>query len=69
MLSLKADLVSIEQKGLLSERKRATKAFMTLFGRKIAQYFQKWKHGAITKGIKMNQNFKIRLVKLYRSKL
>jgi len=42
---------------------------MTVFGKRLSQYFQKWKNGAITKARKMDKDFKIRLIKLYRSKL
>ena len=42
---------------------------MTLFGRLVSQYFQKWKQGAATKAVKLDNDFKIHLIKLYRQKL
>ena len=45
------------------------KAFMTLFGRQLSQYFNHWKNSAITKKTKTNGDFKQRLIKLYRSKI
>ena len=42
---------------------------MTLFGRLVSQYFQKWKQGAATKAVKLDNDFKVRLIKLYRQKL
>jgi len=47
-------------------KQRATNAFMTLFGRQISQYFQKWKNGAAVKAVRLDKDFKIRLIKLYR---
>ena len=69
MQIVKADLIKIDKNGQLASKKRATTAFMTLFGRLLSQYFQKWKNGAVTKGVKLNANLKIRLIKLYRRRL
>ena len=54
---------------MVQSQKRATSAFVTVFGRLISQYFQKWKNTAMTKNVTINQTFKIKLIKLYRDKL
>ena len=53
----------------MQSQKRATSAFVTVFGRLVSQYFQKWKNTAMTKNVTINQTFKIKLIKLYRDKL
>jgi len=45
------------------------KAFMTLFGRQLSQYFNHWKHASIKKKTVLNGEFKMRLIKLFRGKL
>lgn len=53
----------------MSARMRSTTAFVTLFGRLLSQYFQKWKQGALTKKVKLDKDFKIKLIRLFRANL
>ena len=39
---------------MVQSQKRATSAFVTVFGRLISQYFQKWKNTAMTKNVTIN---------------
>lgn len=54
---------------MVRSSKRATSAFVTVFGRLLSQYFQKWKNTAMTKNVTFNQTFRIKLIKLYHDKL
>ena len=68
-MSLRKEVHAVQTKAATQEKHRATTAFVTVFGRLVSQYFQRWKEGAKYKGTAVNQKFKMRLIKLYRSKL
>ena len=66
---LRNKINQINAKDDANMRQRATKAFITLFGKQLSQAFYRWKHCATYKAVELDQNFKMRLVKLFRGKL
>ena len=67
--NLRSQIAQINAKADLENKKRSTTAIMTLFGRLLSQAFHRWKNCATYKKVEVDNNFKIRLVKLYRDKL
>ena len=67
--NLRSQIAQINAKADLENKKRGTTAIMTLFGRLLSQAFHRWKNCATYKKVEVDNNFKIRLVKLYRDKL
>jgi len=68
-VALCKEIAQITQQDAMSTKRRATSALVTVFGRLLHQYFEKWRQGATTKRVQLDSDFKVKLIKLYRAKL